>query len=264
MGEGDSDRRKESFNEVADLYDRHRPGYPEKVVAALTRSADIVPGRQVLEIGCGTGQISVPLAKAGAHLTAIELGPALAAIARRNLAPYPSVRVEVAAFEDWPVPTATYDAVVCANAFHWLDPEVRYAKAARALRPGGMLAILSVDWVRGGTPGFTRATQRCYMRYGLGGDPDFELPAVSEVPEKWTDFDGRPEFTDVCRARIEDSITYLGGSYADMLSTQSNVNSLGEEARAGFLDCMRRLVLEEFGGEVTRRYLYHIVCARRR
>ena len=88
-------RSPESFDAVADLYDEFRPAPPPEVVAAVVEVSQVRPGSRVLEIGCGTGQLSVPLAVHGVDLTAIEVGPNLAARARRNLASFPNARVEV-------------------------------------------------------------------------------------------------------------------------------------------------------------------------
>jgi SAM-dependent methyltransferase len=95
---------------------------------ALVAASAVRTGSRVLEIGCGTGQLSVPLADLGVELTAVELRPHLAALARRNLEQFPQARVLVSSFEEWQLPDRKFDAVICASAFHWLDPEVRYAK----------------------------------------------------------------------------------------------------------------------------------------
>jgi protein-L-isoaspartate O-methyltransferase len=84
-------RRREAFDEVADLYDRARPGYPPALVADLAQLAALGPDSRVLEIGCGTGQLTAALAALGSTLVAVELGPRLAEVARRNLAGFPAV-----------------------------------------------------------------------------------------------------------------------------------------------------------------------------
>src|SRR5690348_11321955 len=68
------------FDEAAELYDRARPGYPTALFDDLAGLADLGPGRRVLEIGCGTGQASVPLAARGCALVCVELGPGMAAV----------------------------------------------------------------------------------------------------------------------------------------------------------------------------------------
>jgi SAM-dependent methyltransferase len=95
------ERRPESFDAVADAYDLYRSAYPMNVENAVVALSGLRRGSRVLEIGCGTGQLSVPLAKCGVELTAVELGPRLAARAQRNLEPYPNARVEVGSFEAW-------------------------------------------------------------------------------------------------------------------------------------------------------------------
>lgn len=147
MTETDRERLRATFGEDAERYDRRRPGYP----AELFDEFAAAPGSRVLELGCGTGQATLPLARLGCAIVAVELSVDMAAIARRRLAEFPAVRVVVSAFEDWPLPDERFDLVLSATAFHWLDPDVRMRKAADALRPGGRLALISTHHVAGGT-----------------------------------------------------------------------------------------------------------------
>ena len=128
------------FDQVAELYDRARPGYPPELYDDLVELAGLGRGARVLEIGCGTGQATIPLAERGLDIVCVELGESLAAVARRRLAAFPGVRVVTADFEDWEPETAGFDAVVAFTAFHWLDPVLRFEKAARLLGPEGASA----------------------------------------------------------------------------------------------------------------------------
>jgi hypothetical protein len=105
-------RTRESFDAAASDYARYRSGYPDAVVDDVVTTSRLHAGSRVLEIGCGTGQLSVPLARRGLQLVAVELGPNLAAFARRNLSGYPGARVEVGGFEEWRLPAEPFDAVV--------------------------------------------------------------------------------------------------------------------------------------------------------
>jgi 16S rRNA A1518/A1519 N6-dimethyltransferase RsmA/KsgA/DIM1 with predicted DNA glycosylase/AP lyase activity len=96
--------RRASFDKDAELYERARPGYPRELFDDLADLAGLRPGARVLEIGSGTGQATLPLAERKLEITAIELGPNLAAVARRKLARFPNVAVIVGAFEDWSLP----------------------------------------------------------------------------------------------------------------------------------------------------------------
>src|SRR5712691_5001525 len=130
------------FEQVPELYDRARPVYPPEVFDDIVTLAGLYKGARVLEIGCGTGQATLPLAERGFQITCIELGEQLAALARRKLAAFPAVEVINAPFETWEPGAAGFDAVVAFTAFQWIDPELRYRKAASLLREAGALAVL--------------------------------------------------------------------------------------------------------------------------
>ena len=161
----------------------------------------------------------------------MELGPNLAAIARRNLAAFPTARVEVSGFEDWPLPADPFDAVVAASALHWIDPSARFSKPARALEPGGVLVVVHAHHVKGGTPGFFAATQPLYRRWGLSDDPFFEPSAPEDAPVMYAELDECPEFGTVQRHRFEIPQQHSADSYVGWLRTDSLVASL--EPRRG-------------------------------
>ncbi|MCI2417486.1 methyltransferase domain-containing protein [Saccharopolyspora sp. K220] len=93
-------RLRVTFNEDAERYDRSRPAYPVEMFNDLVALAPLGSNARVLEIGCGTGQATLPLARLGCTVTAVELGANLADVARRNLTDFDTARVIHAAFED--------------------------------------------------------------------------------------------------------------------------------------------------------------------
>jgi ubiquinone/menaquinone biosynthesis C-methylase UbiE len=131
-----------AFNEVAAEYDRHRPAYPDELVDEACQAAGIGSGDHVLEIGCGSGQLTRSLAARGLHVTALEPGENLVALARSNLAGAGQVEFVTAQFEDALLAREQFQAVFSASAFHWIDPKVSWQKAADVLVPGGTLALL--------------------------------------------------------------------------------------------------------------------------
>jgi ubiquinone/menaquinone biosynthesis C-methylase UbiE len=129
------------FDSVAQLYEVSRLGYPSDIVEFAVATAALGASSAVLEVGCGTGQLTERLARFGFRLTVIDLGPSMIAAARRRL-DGPAVSFEVASFEDFAAPEASFDLIVSGTASHRVDPEVRFRKPARLLRPGGWLALL--------------------------------------------------------------------------------------------------------------------------
>jgi ubiquinone/menaquinone biosynthesis C-methylase UbiE len=138
--QADARRYGSVFNDVAEDYDRHRPSYPDALVDQACEAAGIGPGAGVLEIGCGTGQLTKSLLARGLRVTAVEPGKQMIARARDQL---DDVQFINARLEDAPVPCAGYAAVFSASAIHWVDPDVSWRKTADALVDGGTLALLS-------------------------------------------------------------------------------------------------------------------------
>jgi ubiquinone/menaquinone biosynthesis C-methylase UbiE len=134
------------FDGVARRYDVSRLGYPDQLVDLVVNTAALGAGSTVLEVGCGTGQLTERLACFGFNLTAIDIGPSMIAAARRRLAGS-AVSFQVVSFEDFAAGGASLDLIVSGTAFHWVDPEVKFRKPARLLRPGGWLALLAT-WER--------------------------------------------------------------------------------------------------------------------
>jgi SAM-dependent methyltransferase len=255
-------RERESFDTVAELYDAYRFQYPRSVVRHVVATADLGPGRRMLEVGCGTGQLTRALAAHGASIDAVELGANLAALARANLAAFPDVHVYEGDFDHWRPPGPAYDAVVAANAFHWLDPHHRAARAAHALAPGGALCLVLIHHVRGGTPGFVARSNEVYHRFGLS-DPEFELPRARDVAPSYLEVDESGYFDRITRTpfaltRRMDTAHYIGH-----LNTDSLILTLDEHRRRRFLATLARLVDTEFDGQIARRYVYDVVVARR-
>ena len=90
-----------TFDVVADLYHRIRPGYPAGLFEDLAIETGLHAGAMVVEIGAGTGQATRRLLERGWSVTALEPGPALAAVARRTVTGVGDLNVVVAPFEQW-------------------------------------------------------------------------------------------------------------------------------------------------------------------
>jgi SAM-dependent methyltransferase len=124
------------FDEIAAEYDRRRPAYPDELIDQACRVAGIGSGDHVLEVGCGSGQLTRGLLARGLHVTALEPGKSLIALARQNLEGAGEVEFVNAQFEDASLPREQFQAVF------WVDPEVSWQKSAEVLVPGGTLALV--------------------------------------------------------------------------------------------------------------------------
>src|SRR4051812_4739799 len=258
-----AERLRTTFSEDAERYDRARPGYPTAMYDDLARLAGIGPGCRVLEIGCGTGQATIPLAERGCQIVAVELGAELAGGGQRKLARLPDVELGTAPFETWPLPAGPFDLVLSATAFHWIDPGVRVIKSADALRPGGALATIATHHVAGGTIPFFAEMQACYEHWDPATPPGLKLLPAEAIPMEGEEIERSGRFERPRFLRYPTDIPYTTASYIDVLLTYSGHRALGSDAQRGLLDCIAGLIDDRYGGQIVKRYLSELRLARR-
>jgi SAM-dependent methyltransferase len=131
------------FADVADEYERGRPGYPEAAIVAL----GLDPGARVADVGAGTGKLTRALVAAGCDVVAVEPLDGLRARLRAEL---PGVEALAGTAEALPLADASVDAVCCGDSFHWFDGARAAPELARVIRPGGVLGLLWNGPVAGG------------------------------------------------------------------------------------------------------------------
>ncbi len=125
----------ESFGTDPGRYDRARPPYPDALIERVVAGS---PGRDVLDVGCGTGIAARQFRAAGCTVLGVEPDARMAGFARGT-----GIEVEVATIEDWEPAGRRFDAVVAGQAWHWVDPVAGAAKTAQVLRPHGRWAVFS-------------------------------------------------------------------------------------------------------------------------
>lgn len=248
-------RRRTSFGAIAEAYDRERPRYPGELFDTVVEKAGT--GRAA-EIGCGTGIATLPFAERGLEIRAVDPSEEMAAVARRNLAAYPKVRVEVAAYEEWQAPEEPFDLVYCAQAWHWITPEARFEKTASILRPGGFLAVFAHM-----ATGNLAEAQEAYARWW---------------PAKWRDREPAPELEERIRNTVDPmreayrdvelwkwpwSRRYTAEEYIRLLRTYSDHGTVPEPNRTRLFEAIGEAI-ERAGGTIERDYLTVLIGARPR
>jgi SAM-dependent methyltransferase len=126
------------FDARAEVYERSRPPYPDVLWSRLRTLGVLDVGLRVLELGAGSGQATTALVHAGARVTAVEPGPALA---RRLHERLPQVEVLTGTAEEVPLPERAFDVAVAATAVHWLDLARVLPRLHHALVPDGRFIV---------------------------------------------------------------------------------------------------------------------------
>jgi SAM-dependent methyltransferase len=268
------------FDDVADLYDRVRPRYPDELFDDVATLTGAPAGAHVLEVGCGPGQATRGLLARGWHVDAVEPGPALADRAGANFAGQPFT-VTVTRFDDWDPRGATFDMLFSATAYHWVDPAVRWTKAAAVLRPGGALVLTTNRTVAGGQfDDVYQASAELHARHAP--EIDFGLPtpageilaevdaARHDIGALWSAAETRSGpslagawFSPPEIRSYEWTTSYDTADAVGLLSTYSIYLRVPRERREKLLAGIADIVAKDFGGTVTRRYLAVLAVAKR-
>lgn len=246
-----NDELRTSFDSVAELYARARPAYPDEIVDAIP------PGVDVLEVGCGGGQLTKQLVERGRRVTCVELGANLARVAQREV---PAARVINANFETWPV-EGSYDVVTCATAWSWIDPARKYRQAHDSLRLDGWLAIINGYHVfpPGDEDPFFRKMHDVYLNLGA---PEMDLwptPDNTDTTAPPREIQASGLFANVCEHRTVQEVTYTPDSYIDVLQTFSNHILMTEQERTTIFEAVRRLA-----GDVIRKHFLVVLWTAQR
>ena len=251
----DRDRLKQTFEVAASRYHRARPDYPQALYDDLIRLSGLQAEARLLEVGCGTGKATLPLAQRGFGITAVEVGPNLAAEARANLAGFRDVEIVEAVFETWAPLQRRYDLVYAATAWRWIDPEQRYRRAWELLRPEGHLAFWAATHVfpEGGDPFFAEI-QEVYDEIGEGLPPGAAWPRPGELSDDRAEIEASGLFGDVVVHQYDWEVSYGTEGYLDLLDTFSGHIAMDSWKRDRLYGEIRRRLGRRPDGRVRRHW----------
>lgn len=257
-------RLSETFDQAADLYQRARPEYPPALIERLLSVTRVPTGARLLEIGPATGKATAPMARLGFQMTCLEPGPALAAAARRHLSGL-DVQVIETRFEDWAGPAEDFDLAFAATSWHWIDPGVRYQKAAQVLRPDGHLAFWSAGHVipYDGDPFFTEL-QTVYDEIGEGLPPGAPIPRPQELADDRAEIGASGLFDVVDISQFDWEVVYDADRYIDLLNTFSGHIEMADWQRERLYGEIRRRLAARPEGTLRRHWGAVLHIARRR
>jgi SAM-dependent methyltransferase len=239
--------------------------------------AALPPRGRVLEIGCGPGQATEPLARRGYRMLCLELGSELAALARERCRDYPQVEIRCVGFEDWSrKPDESFDLVMAASAFHWIDPVVGYAKAAAALKGSGALCLFW-NYHDPRDESVHRAIQKVYERVApemSRGRKSGSETATSYFTEARQEVDQRRRergaaiersgwFGPVTIREYPWSADYTAETYTQLLGTFSDHIVLADDVRRRLLAEVAETI-DRHGGTVTRHHRTTLYVARKK
>jgi SAM-dependent methyltransferase len=239
----------ESFGVDPKRYDRARPRYPDALVERIVAAS---PGRDVLDVGCGTGIAARQFQAAGCRVLGVEPDARMVEFARRS-----GVEADVATFEAWEPAGRAFDVVVAGQAWHWVDPVAGAAKAAQVLRPGGRLAVFGN--VFDSPPEVAEALAEVYQR--VAPDAPFNAQSTRTALDIYQEMFAKAAhgirqaggFDDPEQWRFDWEQSYTRDQWLDLLPTTGGLTQFPPDKLAEVLDCVATAI-DKIGGGFTMPY----------
>jgi SAM-dependent methyltransferase len=251
--------QRDSFNTVAALYGEVRPGYPAALFDDLWALAGLVSSARVLEVGCGAGQATGDLAARSAEVVALDPGPALIDQARARVGAA-NVAYVVSGLEAYEPAAESFDLVASAQAWHWIAPDVAFAKAAQALKPGAALAVFGHTPMPPPEPyaeAFKPVYEACWP--GVWGLPPPQAAYLADGPFPGM-FDASGLFGPVSHRGYAWTWTVDGATLGKYLRTDSSYRALAEEPRQRLFEGLQAAV-ERLGDRYAMPWETHLYLA---
>jgi len=243
-----------TFDTVASTYEKLRPGYNDELYKTLFDYIPIDKSSNVVEIGIGGGQATLPVLKTGCKLTAVEYGEQFSALCRDKFKDYPDFNVITNKFENVDFENDAYDLVYSASAFHWIPEEIGYKRVFAMLKKGGAFARFANHPYRDkGNPALSAAIDEIYDKY-YNKYHNKKRELLTEYTEKQAAdramIAEKYGFTDIRYALFYRERVFTAKEYIELLGTYSDHIAIEETIRTKFFSAIENAI-NEYGGKIT-------------
>lgn len=237
------------FNEDAENYDKARPSYPAELFDDIITYSGINKNSNILEIGIGTGQATIPFLELSCNVTAVEFGSGLAEYTRAKFSSYPNLNVINADFIKSDLKNRCYDLIYCATAFHWLPQEEAYNKIKELLKPNGTLALFwNHPFPNRENDEVNMASKRVYDKYRPSDKPLAEFSEI-DLKKRKTELE-QNGFKCVEAKLYRRTRTLTTQQYIALINTYSDHRALPDDIRLPFEKEMISAV-DSLGGKIN-------------
>lgn len=238
--------RARSFTVGADAYDAYRPGYPCELLDDVLGFAGEGTSHRVLEVGAGTGKLTLPMARRGLEVTALEPAADMARVLRANAdreGVGALVTIRMAAFEDVVAGDGPYSLVIAAQSFHWADPVTRWARLVDLMDANGTAAMFWNGWSFDPAANDVAGIREVYRRMGPELTPDLVAPE----PDSWPadEIAAAAGLVDSTERSYEWSWNLPVDRYLSVLATTSQYAVLTQYVRSGLFNSLRGMLGEQ-------------------
>lgn len=243
-----------TFDSVSEKYERFRPRYPRELYKTVFDYISVGLTSNVVEVGIGAGQATLPVLETGCALTAVEYGENFSRLCREKFASFKGFSVINDRFENVTFPDNKYDLVYSATAFHWIPEDIGYAKVYDMLKSGGAFARFANRPFRDKeNPELAEAIDRLYAEYYYpfyGKEPQKLTEYTEEQAENMAKVAMKYGFADIKHALFYRTRSFSAEEYVELLGTYSDHIAIEENVRREFFAAIAEAI-ESHGGALT-------------
>lgn len=243
-----------TFDTVAPIYEKLRPGYVAELYEAIVRYSSIDENCNVLEIGSGGGQATTPMLMTGCKLTAVECGERFSELLKDKFKEFPRFAVITDKFENTKLEDNLFDLVFSASAFHWIPEKIGYEKVYNILKSGGTFARFANHPFRDkGNPKLAAEIDAIYDEYyyrfhnkkreALTEYTEAQAKERASIAEKYG-------FTDIQYALFHRERVFSAEEYVKLLGTYSDHIAIEQTIRGKFFSKIEEAI-NSYGGTIT-------------
>ncbi|MBD2534055.1 class I SAM-dependent methyltransferase [Nostoc flagelliforme FACHB-838] len=256
----DIEVRKHWYSPAAEAYNRARPRYPQQLIKQVVEVAQLFSESKILEVGCGPGTATTSFAQLGYSMKCLEPNPDFLKLAQQNCQTYPDVEIQNTSFEEWKLEVGQFDAVLAASSFHWISPEIGYAKAASALKDNRYLILL---WNKELQPRYEvyQSLSEIYQAYAPSvaryEDDETQQEILKQLGSMIID---SRQFKDLKFGQVKSEVIYSSDEYLTLLNTYSPYLKLEPQKKELLFAGLKQRIDNDFGGQLKLSYIsaFHI------
>lgn len=250
-----------TFEKISSLYDRARISYPTQLIDDIVTYSGIRPNGRILDVGCGTGQVTLLFAQRGYYVIGLDVGKEMIDVAKEKCSSFPKISFKVGTFENITFSDASLDIIISGMAWHWINPESREEKAYRILRSGGTLALFW-SYQRKEESDFVKAVGKVLDKYG-GIDRGPAGSKVRQISDTlYEKLKGSQSFTSVEMREYNEDFEFSKKRYIDLVVSYGWVQVLSEEKRRNLVDDLQKLY-KRYEEPLIIPYKYVLVLAKK-
>jgi len=258
----DVDRRlKTVFGTISELYDKSRVNYPTKLIDDVLTTSKIKENGNILDVGCGSGQATIPFARKGFNIIGLDLSQDLIEIAKKKCSTLPKASFSISSFEESSFSEKSFDLIISGQAWHWVDQEIGLKKAHDLLTDTGILAIFW-SWQDREKSSFSREVGKILDTYGENRSAVKYGWLVKYSASFYNKIKENVLFNSIEKKEYFVNIEFSKERYLNLILSFSWVQKLPEKTRMKLLKDLQKLS-NEYKEPLIVPYVYVLILAKK-